>query len=739
MVFFFLLIKSIESLLAIHKYLNSLFCLNGPYLAMKGTSTEKTDVYYNSYNVINTVIKFMDNTNERIDACVDHTRPALLIDIEALKMSFSDARRRGVKIRFATEITGENIAYCKLLMSSSVNELRHLDGIKGNFYVSEKDYVSPATRHEKGKPASHVVYSNVKEVVEQGQYLFETLWSKTIPAEQRIREIEEGVVRLETIIIDNSEEIIQEISRLTADSNELATCLTSGGMHYAHKYFFDVKKKLLDKQKKGEHKGIRYITNINDENLNLVKLYLNSGIEVKHVQNLPPMSFGISDKKIAVTIEKMEDGKLVQSLLRSNEPHYLKHFSSVFQELWENGIDAAERIKEVEEGIEAAKIEIIRNPEEAIKLSRHLIKLAKHEVLRLYPSFNGFRRQVRIGALHLFREALERGISVRILVPADKQQIDEIINEVELALPKLEIRSLDKSLQTQIGIIVVDRRESMIIELKDDAKENYYDAAGLASYSNSKPIALSYASIFETLWKQGELYEQLKAYNTMQREFINIAAHELRTPVQPILGLSQVLLSEKKGREYSEELLHVINRNAERLQQLIEDILDVTKIESQSLHLKMQRFSLNELILSVISEHKSQIERQQSHKKIIFNTKDDLYIKGDKGRISQVLSNLLSNAIKFTEEEGSIVISSERKKEADKNVVVVSVEDTGTGIDSEILPRLFTKFASKSEIGGTGLGLYISKSIIDAHCGKIWSENNLNGRGATFSFSLPLG
>jgi signal transduction histidine kinase len=172
--------------------------------------------------------------------------------------------------------------------------------------------------------------------------------------------------------------------------------------------------------------------------------------------------------------------------------------------------------------------------------------------------------------------------------------------------------------------------------------------------------------------------------------------------------------------------------------QLIEDILDVTKIESRSLHLKTQKFNLNDLILSVVSEHKSLIERQQSHKKIVFNSKDDINTTGDKGRISQVVSNLLSNAIKFSEEEGSILISAERKKEADNNTVVVSVKDMGTGIDSEMLPRLFTKFASKSEIGGTGLGLYISKSIIDAHGGRIWSENNRKWEGATFSFSLPL-
>ncbi|MGH9953770.1 MAG: sensor histidine kinase, partial [Nitrososphaeraceae archaeon] len=310
------------------------------------------------------------------------------------------------------------------------------------------------------------------------------------------------------------------------------------------------------------------------------------------------------------------------------------------------------------------------------------------------------------------------------------------IKEARPDLSPLEIRGLDKSLRTQIGILVVDRKESVIIELKDNAKDNYIEAAGLAAYSNSKPISLSYASIFNTLWKQGELYEQLKSYNSMQREFINIAAHELRTPVQPILGLSQILLSEKKDSESLHELLRVINRNAERLRQLIEDILDVTKIESQSLYLKKERFNLNNLINNAISECKIQIERQHSHRGIIFDAKDDININGDKRRISQVVSNLLSNAVKFTEAEDSIIVSAEKKE--DDKLAVVSIKDTGIGIKSEILPRLFTKFASKSERGGTGLGLYISKSIIDAHRGAIWAENNSDGKGANFIFSLPL-
>jgi signal transduction histidine kinase len=717
--------------------------------------------------------QFLSQTNSKIDACVDYTRPSLAIDFLALKNPFLNAKKRGVKLRYVTEITKDNISYCKQLLTTMVYELRHLDGMKGNFYISESAYLAPTTFHEKGKPASQVIYSNVKEIVEHQGYVFDSFWNSAVPAEQRIKEIEEGISSLSTTttataarlhyktrIIDNSDEIVKELSRLTANSSKLDTCLTSGGVQYSYNYFFDINKKLLDKQKKGEHKGIRYVTNINNETVHLAKTYLDYGIQIKHVKNLPPMSFSLSDKEIAATIENMEAGRVVQSLLISNEPLYLKHFSSIFEELWRNGTDAADRIRELEQGIEPARIEIIETPRKAVELARNLVKAAKYEVLRIYPSLNAFRRQVRIGAMHLFRDIVQNGVKVRILIPADRQQIMQVVNEVELALPQIDIRSIDKSLQTHIGIIVADKKDSLIIELKDDTKENYYEAAGLAAYSNSKPIALSYASIFDSLWKQGELYEQLKAYSASQKDFINIAAHELRTPIQPILGLSQVLISKKGNIEQYEEQLHVINRNANRLRILVEDILDVTRIESKTLNLKKERVNLSQVILNTMAEFEDQIRKDQNKNANIklslalaseiipFNKKEeetkgyegnnqDIFVDADKERLAQVIFNLLNNAIKFTQ-EGSITISAQKKEDSDKKIVIVSVKDTGRGIDAEMLPRLFTKFASKSERGGTGLGLYISKSIIEAHEGRIWAENNADERGATFSFSLPL-
>jgi nitrogen-specific signal transduction histidine kinase len=396
---------------------------------------------------------------------------------------------------------------------------------------------------------------------------------------------------------------------------------------------------------------------------------------------------------------------------------------------------------------EPANIEIIRDTRDSIKRSFDLVQSARDEVLRIFSSITAFRRQVRVGVLHLFKESIERGVKVKVLIPADCQQIRQITNEVNLVLPDLSIRCVDKSLQNTIGILVIDRKESLIVETKDDTKDSSYEAAGLGAYYDSKPISLSYASIFDSLWKQAELYEklsetyeQLKIHNKIQKEFLDMAAHELRTPIQPILGLTEILLSNKKmDRAAQEEKLNVIARNAKRLKLLTDDILDVTKIEGQGLQLKKELINVNHVISSIVEKIKNQMGHDETVE-LVYNTLDHnvVFVEADKARISQVISNILNNAIKFTK-RGPVFIGIEEIKQ-DNNLqkfVIVTVKDTGTGIDSEMLPRLFEKFASKS-CKGTGLGLFICKSIVEEHGGRIWGENNSDGKGATFTFSLPL-
>jgi two-component system sensor histidine kinase VicK len=302
---------------------------------------------------------------------------------------------------------------------------------------------------------------------------------------------------------------------------------------------------------------------------------------------------------------------------------------------------------------------------------------------------------------------------------------------------KIGMRYIQPHLQTKVTILIVDKKYSLAVELKDDTKQTSNEAIGLATYSNSQSTVLSYASIFESLWTQTELYQKLKEADKIKDEFINVAAHELRTPIQPILGLADVLRSKLRHGKQEEEYLDVIIRNAKRLQRLSEDILDITRIESKSLGLKKELFNLSEMILSAIADSNNQVakENKDTNLKLEFiDSKEDIFIEADKGRINQVISNLLSNAIKFTN-EGTVSVSVALVP--NNNEIVVSISDTGLGIDSDILPRLFTKFATKSTTG-TGLGLFISKSIIEAHGGKIWGKNNYpEGKGATFTFSLP--
>ncbi|MGN6347232.1 MAG: sensor histidine kinase [Candidatus Nitrosocosmicus sp.] len=268
----------------------------------------------------------------------------------------------------------------------------------------------------------------------------------------------------------------------------------------------------------------------------------------------------------------------------------------------------------------------------------------------------------------------------------------------------------------------------------------------LESAVDSRTAELKQAN--DSLKENNKLLElankKLSIHDKMQKEFINIAAHELRTPIMPILGdaiyLEKQFESGKKDVTVDKEQVSSIIRNAKRLKRLASDILDITKIESQSLKLNKENFNIKDIIVSSISDIKAQItssnHEQLNNLHIMYQPKD-IFVFADKNRITQVMFNLLSNSLKFTE-NGTINIDMYVEKDTVKDVdyAVVSITDSGQGIDPEILPRLFTKFVSKS-FEGTGLGLFISKSIIHSHNGEIWAYNN-PGNGATFCFKIPL-
>ena len=428
--------------------------------------------------------------------------------------------------------------------------------------------------------------------------------------------------------------------------------------------------------------------------------------------------------------------------------------------------------------------EIVDDPLKTLELFIKLIKSAKFEVLIILPTVNAFMREYRIGVIQLLAEASSLAlttqsvkmpagksqgdqyekairtsdINVKILTPTN-DEIEKIIAEISAGktarsptlqeaystdesrdydeIQSFQIRRLESPSRfnvTTVTILVVDRNASLVIEKTDDSKQDFLEAVGLAIFSTSGPTVISYVSIFENFWNQVELYERLKGHDKMQKEFISIASHELKTPTQAILGYSELL---QQQPENDQEIREGIQRNALRLQNLTNNILDVSRIDSNTLKLNKERFNVIEKIAEVVHDMKTigGIDINLSESKV-----NPIIINADKIRIYQVISNLLTNAVNFTKKghnnHSPITVDAQVKK-SNSNEVVVSVRDRGTGIDPDLQNKLFSKFASKSEIG-IGLGLFISKGIVQAHGGKIWAQNNDDGIGATFAFSLPL-
>ena len=566
---------------------------------------EKTLVYEGIEEANNVILNFVNNTKNKLDACLDANGPSVMIEVQYIKEARINAKDRGVNFRYITDINKENISYCKQIIKEFNAELRHLDEVKGNFEINDsgKEYIATATL-QKAKPLKQLIFSNVKEIGEQQQYVFDTLWNKAISSEERIKEIEEGI-----------------------------------------------------------------------------------------------------------------------------EPEFT---------------------------------EIIRNANESQSLEWHLLKATKEEIQIIYSTVKAFKLQESLGVMDYISKLSNNGINVRMLTPKD--------SSIEESLQRLKDTSNIniKYIETETGIknkyLITDRKNSLVIELKDkdDNIDNYYHCwkqkedkpmvssqsalstiLGTAINSNSKSTVLSYISIFETLWRETELFEKLKQVDLLKTEFIDIAAHELRTPIQSIIGYCEML---EEFPDKKKDFLIPIKRNAERLYKLTQDILDIEKIESRNLKLEKTTFDMNEKINNVIRDlipkkNLNYNTKDQQNVKFIFQpTKEPIMVFADKQRIYQVISNLVKNAFKFIPlNDGKIEIILEKIREGnEKEFVSVKIRDNGIGIDSQILPRLFQKFTTKPESGGTGLGLYISKSIVEAHGGKIWTENNSDGKGATFRFTFPI-
>lgn len=538
-------------------------------MVLQLSSNEKTEIVFGENAVLNKWIQCAYDTDDEIDIYADVTGHALSTSLNSYLETLQYLRKKGVKIKCITEISKSNIKSCKLLMDI-VPGIRHLDGLRGAFGVTDKEYLATATTHQKQKPVSHAIYSNVKELVNVQKHIFETLWNKSIPAERKIKEIEEG-----------------------------------------------------------------------------------------------------------------------------KEPEFL---------------------------------DVMNDSKSSTKIITHLAESVTKETMILLPNSKSMVKLYQIGIIDKLIDASKiRNAKIRIICPV-KDENRGLIEHLSYVSPNIVVLN---GTEGQVGMIIADNSKFFIAEVKEEFGDEFAESIGFSLYSNSTAIIQSIRSFFEVLWKSDELNDKLKNHERMQVEFINIASHEMKTPIQSILTYSELMCTEpQKNPVYEEAIL----RNASRLKLLSNNLLDLTKIQSNMLSIRKEKFDLTSLIETISNDFRNQIRgTMENHDiEIMFNYDEPFFVEADKERIAQVIINLLNNAVKFTQ-KGTIQIEMRNGRDH----ILVSVKDSGPGIDNEVMPNLFTKFTTKHHTG-TGVGLYISKKIVEAHDGHIWARNSLNETGAIFTFSLPV-
>ncbi len=722
----------------------------------------------------------------------------------------------------------------------SISDIRHLPKISGILLVTDNEFFSDIDPLP-FSASSQLMYSNFQDVVKQELHIFDKLWNEGIPVEERIKQIQKRKDQMETRIIETPTQFHNFMILSLKDAVERNWYFEDKILKIIYENYFDLFKKnmkeiLLHKRVNQNNKtksdiakkdnnmiGLRCIVKITRENVELVSKFLETeGVYIRHTSNPLPLNFEVSDNKFNLSMRRSNKiNNDTPFILSTQNPSLIKYYKFVFNDLWNQSLDARIRINDIrnlttQEGF----TELIENPYKIQQLLINNLKAATTEILIILPSVNAFFRYQKIGVFNIlekkilnnYKEENQNKLIVKILAPTNNDLNKSIISiynrikKINSQKETIEFRRIEPLSEINTACIIVDKKKLLVIELKDDSKDNFLEAIGSSTYSNIRSTIFSYVSIFETLWTQTELYESIRATNNelqstteelkeslqilakvnqeltvtneqlnkhdkIQKEFINVAAHELRTPTQSIVGYCEMI---DTFPENTQKYLEPVKRNAEKLYRLTEDILDVSRIESGTLKLEKIKFDLREIIVSLIEDlttkkkKEDAINSDKRHKtdknaniQLVYPElpAQPIFIYADKNRIQQVISNLLSNALKFTE-NGIITITMEKFKDNNNSnnnsnddyddddnekqeFVCIKIKDTGKGIDPEVMPRLFEKFATKSD-RGTGLGLYISKNIVEAHGGKIWGMNNKNNNnmyvenGAEFGFTLPL-
>jgi two-component system sensor histidine kinase VicK len=690
-------------------------------------SSERTEVLTDQKSAMERAIEVFSNAKNGLDILTETLSPLSPFASEEAKIAseaYLAIGKRGGRLRLLTKIDEKNVAYCKEIAKTV--ELRHLEEVKGNFAVSDSEFMSsPTSAAFVPGVIVTIIYSNARSLVEQNRQTFEAFWNRAQPAAERIAEIEEGRPHRQTRIV-RGEEVVKFVgsflSRAAASRPEPHAYGVSdlqSTVRASEGQYFEMSRQLFS-QNPGFR--VRHITNVQKDNLEGVKRLLGIGYEVRHLDG-NRIRFSVSKDEYVEVIHSETPGGTADEIVWSNDPQIIGQATRMFDALWKQSVPAEARIREIEAGVEASTVDVIRDPEDTKALYFSLVEQAQEEILLIWPTANAFHREEKFGIINSIQEAAKRGVKVSILSPLDdaiRQAYREIIHDPSTAVSKSEkwstmsIRPIPPSKpQEGVTVLVTDRKSSLVIEEIVPSQTDFVSAIGFATYSTTGPMVKSSIRFIERTLEDIDLLQSEQA--ALEREkrsrktaelLQDILAHDVRNYNQVTRMTAELVGEQVASDPYTKKMIDDLLKSIDGSTQLVEKAQKIGKVLSEEdvelypVDLMMTIEDSFTLIKSAnLSEGKTIVDdRKIGIGSSLANHNEARVLADD--LLDSVFENIYSNAVKYTNSDSVWI---ETAVEEEGPYWKVSISDQGQGMDDNRKREVFTRYLDSRK--GSGLGL----------------------------------
>jgi signal transduction histidine kinase len=538
-----------------------------------------------------------------------------------------------------------------------------------------------------------------------------------------------------TRIIRDEEEIFRETKRMLEDTSRRYSIISpSSELVFAQDNLLPQIVTIHEKRSSGQHEGLRWITRIDGTNIAAAKKLMELGTIIRHVAQNPIENFGVSEKEVGVTFSIADANQKRISGLFSNDPLYVEHYTTMFNELWQSGVDASLRIREMEEGLTEPTMRILRNHLQTQQQYLDLINQAKKEVMLILPSTNSYMRESKIGVIDALQRCASRGVKVSILSPDPSGKLGMIGGSEKLRY-LIEHKAIpEATAPNTVIVLVVDRMSSLIIELQDDSKQNFGEAIGVATYSTRDSTVKANIRFFERLWEEQTLLESERRSRRQAELLQDIITHDIRNYSQ-ITRLSAELIEDELTNNGSvKSLVRSLVQSIDDSNQLLERAKRLGKVFSE------QRPILYPVEIESALENAISIVKGGTTGKRVIDDRQRLSLEKDGSDsparvladdlLYEVFLNLYSNSVRYTDREDVRVettIEEARSPEdltTDSSFWKVTIADWGRGIPESEKPKIFSRYLESAK--GSGLGMSIVRAlVVDRYKGKVDIRNRV--------------